>query len=89
MRLTVSPRTKTATKSKQKGQDFEPRIVSFCCNWCSYAGADLAGTSRMQMPPNVRVIRVNCTGRIDPMFILQALEGGVDGVLISGCHEGE
>jgi F420-non-reducing hydrogenase iron-sulfur subunit len=81
--------SKKAKATKKNGQNFEPRIIAFCCNWCSYAGADLAGTSRMQMPSNVRVIRVNCTGRIDPIFILQALEGGVDGVLISGCHEGE
>ena len=75
-------------KSKKKGQ-FEPRILAFCCNWCSYAGADLAGTSRMQMPPNVRIIRVNCTGRIDISFILDALYQGADGVLISGCHPGD
>ena len=87
--MTTSQDTKTAAKSKQKGQKFEPRIVSFCCNWCSYAGADLAGTSRMQMPPNVRIIRVNCTGRIDPTFILDALHQGADGVLISGCHPGD
>ena len=75
-------------KSTTKG-DFEPRILAFCCNWCSYAGADLAGTSRMQMPPNVRIIRVNCTGRIDISFILDALHQGADGVLISGCHPGD
>ncbi len=74
--------------SKKKGQ-FEPRILAFCCNWCSYAGADLAGTSRMQMPPNVRIIRVNCTGRLDISFILDALYQGADGVLISGCHPGD
>ena len=75
-----------ATEGKS---DFEPRIVAFCCNWCSYAGADLAGTSRRQMPPNCRIIRVNCTGRIDPVFILDALHRGADGVLISGCHPGD
>ncbi|MDF1537489.1 MAG: hydrogenase iron-sulfur subunit [Candidatus Thorarchaeota archaeon] len=64
-------------------------MVAFCCNWCSYAGADLAGTSRMQMPPNVRIIRINCTGRIDPQFILDSLYQGADGVLISGCHPGD
>ncbi|MHA1881777.1 MAG: hydrogenase iron-sulfur subunit [Candidatus Thorarchaeota archaeon] len=63
-------------------------MVSFCCNWCSYAAADLAGTSRMEMPSNVRIIRVNCTGRIDPVFILDALNQGADGVLISGCWPG-
>ncbi len=82
-------KTKPKTKAKGKKESFEPRILAFCCNWCSYAGADLAGTSRMQMPPNLRVIRVNCTGRIDPLFILQALEAGADGVLVSGCHEGD
>ncbi|TXT54820.1 MAG: F420-non-reducing hydrogenase iron-sulfur subunit D [Candidatus Thorarchaeota archaeon] len=86
----TSQEPKTATKSKRKkAKGFEPRIVAFCCNWCSYAGADLAGTSRMQMPPNVRIIRVNCTGRIDPSFILDALNQGADGVLISGCHPGD
>ena len=80
----------TATgQSSSSDPNFEPRIVAFCCNWCSYAGADLAGTSRMQMPPNVRIIRVNCTGRIDPVFILDALHQGADGVLISGCHPGD
>ncbi|MCF2137536.1 MAG: hydrogenase iron-sulfur subunit [Candidatus Thorarchaeota archaeon] len=64
-------------------------MLALCCNWCSYAGADLAGTSRLQMPPNVRIIRVNCTGRIDPTFILDALYQGADGVLISGCHPGD
>ncbi|MGY5854819.1 MAG: hydrogenase iron-sulfur subunit [Candidatus Thorarchaeota archaeon] len=80
---------KTASKKKEKQKDFEPRIVAFCCNWCSYAGADLAGTSRMQMPPNARIIRVNCTGRIDMNFILDALYQGADGVLVSGCHPGD
>jgi coenzyme F420-reducing hydrogenase delta subunit len=78
----------TATKSKSDS-DWEPRIVAFCCNWCSYAGADLAGTSRIQYPPNARIIRVNCTGRIDTEFILSALDQGADGVLVSGCHPGD
>ncbi len=68
---------------------FEPRIVGFCCNWCSYAGADLAGVSRFQYPPNMRIIRVMCSGRVDPTFILKALEVGADGVLIAGCHPGD
>ncbi|MEM3737054.1 MAG: hydrogenase iron-sulfur subunit [Candidatus Bathyarchaeia archaeon] len=68
---------------------FEPRIVGFLCRWCSYAGADLAGTSRMTYPPNVYPIRVNCTGRIDPTFIIKALTQGADGVLIAGCHPGD
>jgi len=68
---------------------FEPKILAFLCNWCSYAGADLAGVSRMQYPHNIRVIRFMCTGRIDPLFIIKALTSGVDGVIIAGCHPGE
>lgn len=63
---------------------FEPKIVGFLCNWCSYAGADLAGTSRKKYAPNVRVIRVMCSGRVDPIFVIKALQGGADGVLICG-----
>ena len=70
-------------------QDWEPRIIAFLCNWCSYAGADLAGVGRIQYPPNVRIIRVPCSGRINPLFILAALEQGADGVLVSGCHPGD
>jgi len=70
-------------------KDFEPNILGFLCNWCSYAGADLAGTSRMKYPPNLKAIRVMCSGRVDPAFILQALRKGVDGVLIAGCHPGD
>jgi F420-non-reducing hydrogenase iron-sulfur subunit len=66
--------------------EFEPRIVGFLCNWCSYAGADLAGVSRFQYPPNVRVIRVMCSGRVHPAFILEAFRDGADGVLVAGCH---
>lgn len=69
--------------------EFEPRIVGFCCNWCAYAGADLAGVSRIQYPPNIRIVRVMCTGRIDPVFILDAFNRGADGVLVAGCHPGE
>jgi F420-non-reducing hydrogenase iron-sulfur subunit len=65
---------------------FEPRIIGFLCNWCSYAGADLAGVSRIQYPPNIRIIRVMCSGRIDPAFVLEAFKDGADGVLIAGCH---
>jgi coenzyme F420-reducing hydrogenase delta subunit len=68
---------------------WEPKIVAFLCNWCSYAGADLAGTSRIQYPASIRVIRVPCSGRIDPLFILASLQKGADGVLVSGCHPGE
>ena len=69
--------------------EFEPNIVAFLCNWCSYAGADLTGTTRTHYPPNVKVIRVMCTGRVNPLFVVQALRQGSDGVLISGCHPGE
>ncbi len=69
--------------------DFEPKIIGFLCNWCSYAGADLAGVSRFQYPANVRVIRVMCSSRIDPQFVLKALTEGADGVLIAGCHPGD
>ncbi|EQB62470.1 MAG: Methyl-viologen-reducing hydrogenase delta subunit [candidate division Zixibacteria bacterium RBG-1] len=69
--------------------EFEPKIVGFLCNWCAYSGADLAGVSRMKMAPNVRSIRVMCTGRVDPTFILKAFACGADGVLIGGCHPGD
>jgi F420-non-reducing hydrogenase iron-sulfur subunit len=65
---------------------FEPKIIGFLCNWCSYAGADLAGVSRIQYPPNIRIIRVMCSGRIDPAFILEAFKDGADAVLVAGCH---
>lgn len=68
---------------------FEPKIVGILCNWCSYTGADLAGTSRMKYLPNVRVVRVMCSGRVDPTFVLKALAEGADGVLIAGCHPGD
>ena len=68
---------------------FEPRILGILCNWCSYAGADLAGTSRTCYAPNVRIIRVMCSGRVDPSFVLHALRCGADGVLIAGCHPGD
>jgi len=72
-----------------ENNDFVPYIVAFLCNWCSYAGADLAGTSRIQYPSNVRVIRVMCSGRVNPLFVMNALQQGADGVLISGCHPGD
>jgi len=68
---------------------FEPKIMAFVCNWCTYAGADLAGTGRMEYKPNVRIIKLPCTGRIDPLFIIKAFEAGADGVLVSGCHPGD
>jgi F420-non-reducing hydrogenase iron-sulfur subunit len=69
--------------------DFEPVIVGFLCNWCSYEGADAAGRARKNYPPNLRVVRVMCSGRVDPQFILQAFKEGADGVVILGCHPGE
>ncbi|MHA1594941.1 MAG: hydrogenase iron-sulfur subunit [Candidatus Baldrarchaeia archaeon] len=66
-----------------------PRILAFCCNWCGYGGADLAGISRFQYPPTIRIIRVMCSGRVDPIFVLKAFENGADGVLICGCHPGD
>ena len=69
--------------------DFEPKIIAFCCNWCSYAGADLAGTSRLQYPPNVRIIRVMCSGMVHPNLVIESLTKGADGVIICGCHPGD
>jgi len=68
------------------GTAYEPKIVAFCCNWCSYAGADLAGTTRIQYPANVMIIRVMCSGRVDPTFVLKAFALGADGVIVAGCH---
>ncbi len=68
---------------------FEPKIVGFLCNWCSYAGADLAGVSRISYPPNIRIIRLMCSGRVDPVIVLETLAQGADGVLIAGCHPGD
>lgn len=69
--------------------EFEPRIIAFVCNWCTYAAADLAGTSRIQYPHNVRIIRLMCSGAVDPVYIMNALLEGADGVLIGGCHPGD
>jgi F420-non-reducing hydrogenase iron-sulfur subunit len=68
---------------------YEPRIVGFLCNWCSYAGADMAGTSRVTYPPNIRIIRVPCSGRVDPLLIVKSFQMGADGVLVAGCHPGD
>jgi len=70
-------------------EEFEPNILVFCCNWCSYAGADLAGVSRFQYPPNIRIVRVMCSSRVEPAFVLRALNNGIDGILIIGCHMGD
>lgn len=78
------------SESQQGHQNgFEPRIVAFFCNWCTYLAADLAGTSRMKHAPNVRVVRLMCSGRVDPQFVLDAFAEGADGVLIGGCHPGD
>ena len=69
--------------------DYEPRIIAFVCNWCTYTAADLAGTSRLFQPPNIRMIRMMCTGMVDPKYVVKALLEGADGVLISGCHPGD
>ena len=73
----------------QVNKNFEPVIVAFCCNWCSYAGADLSGTNRLNYPTNVKIIRVPCSCRVNPMFILRAFQKGADGVIICGCHPGD
>jgi F420-non-reducing hydrogenase iron-sulfur subunit len=81
----MSTSTNEATQNPPQ-EGFEPTIVAFVCNWCTYTGADLAGTSRLPMSPNVRMVRLPCTGRIDPMFVIKAFEKGADGVIVSGCH---
>ncbi len=73
----------------QVNENFEPVIVAFCCNWCSYAGADLSGTNRLNYPANVKIIRVPCSCRVNPIFILRAFQRGADGVIICGCHPGD
>ena len=69
--------------------DFEPKILAFCCNWCSYAGADLAGVSRLQYPTNIRIVRVMCSGMVHPNLVIDALTKGMDGVIMCGCHPGD
>lgn len=80
---------KSNTKNEEKHIGFRPNILCFCCSWCSYAGADLAGVSRFQYPPTIRIVRVMCSGRVEPAFILEAFKDGVDGVLVTGCHIGD
>ncbi|MHC4745466.1 MAG: hydrogenase iron-sulfur subunit [Planctomycetota bacterium] len=70
-------------------EEYEPLIIGFCCNWCSYAGADLAGVSRLQYPPNMRIVRVMCSGMVHPNLVIDALTKGADGVIICGCHIGD
>lgn len=80
----------TARKEKQNQQkEFDPKIIAFLCNWCSYAAADLAGSSRLQYPSNIRTIRIPCTGRLNPLLVIKALNKGADGILVSGCHPGD
>ena len=69
--------------------EYQPKVIGFLCNWCSYAGADMAGTSRMGYPQNIRIIRVPCSGRVDPLFVVKCFQRGADGVLVSGCHPGD
>jgi F420-non-reducing hydrogenase iron-sulfur subunit len=69
--------------------EFEPKIIGFLCNWCSYSGADAAGSARKTYPPNVRIVRLMCSGRVDPQFVLKAFQSGADGVMILGCHPGD
>lgn len=77
------------SNGEKSGSKFEPKIVAFFCNWCTYLASDLAGSSRMKYPANARVIRVMCSGRVDPQFVLNAFANGADGVLIGGCHPGD
>ena len=85
--------TRKRSRNRKMGEEgkgeFESKIIGLTCNWCTYAGADLAGTSRKKYPPNVRIIRLMCSGRLDPMFVLKVLLNGADGVFIGGCHPGE
>ncbi len=87
--MTERKKPPTHNPVKQPMGEYEPRILAFLCNWCSYAGADLAGVGRLQLPPTFRVIRVMCSGRVDPLFVLRAYLRGADGVLVGGCHPGD
>jgi len=85
----MTEQTTSDKKLEPKREAWEPNIVGFLCQWCSYAGADLAGSARMKYPSNIKIIKVPCSGRIDPMFVIKALRDGADGVLVSGCHPGD
>jgi coenzyme F420-reducing hydrogenase delta subunit len=87
--MSVMDNKQAITEKQETTTAWEPKITAFVCNWCTYAGADLAGTSRMEYRPNVRIIKLPCTGRIDPLFIIKAFEKEADGVLVSGCHPGD
>lgn len=86
---TATTEPEVAAAEEQTTTPWEPRIVGILCYWCSYAGADLAGSSRLSYPPNIRIVRVPCSGRSDPLFVLRAFERGADGVLVAGCHPGD
>ncbi len=87
--MTATKPNTTNTNQKDNAENFEPNLLAFCCNWCSYAGADLAGLSRLKYPPNIKIIRTMCSGRIDPQFVVDAFDNGADGVLIAACHLGD
>ncbi len=87
--MTAEQMPQEAEELEKTGTEWEPRIVGILCYWCSYAGADLAGSSRLSYPPNLRIVRVPCSGRVDPLFVLRAFARGADGVLVSGCHPGD
>ncbi|MHB1458737.1 MAG: hydrogenase iron-sulfur subunit, partial [Armatimonadota bacterium] len=82
---TITKEPETAAASKE----WEPKLIGFLCNWCSYAGADLAGSSRLKYPANMRIVKVPCSGRVNPQFVMKAFERGFDGVLVAGCHPGD
>src|SRR3990170_7489203 len=79
----------SAPAAKEATEAWQPKLVGFLCNWCSFAGADMAGTSRMSYPAAIRIVRVPCTGRVDPLFVAKAFQRGADGVLVAGCHPGD
>ncbi|MDI6733216.1 MAG: hydrogenase iron-sulfur subunit, partial [Planctomycetota bacterium] len=87
--MTETLTTNNEQRTTNNENVFEPLVIVFCCNWCSYAGADLAGTSRLQYPTNIRIIRVMCSGMVHPNLIIEALSKGADGVLMLGCHIGD
>jgi len=89
MEKTIDQACRSLKDELGKDKEWRPNIIAFLCNWCSYAGADLAGTSRLKYNSNVRLIRVPCSGKVDPLFILRAFADGADGVLVSGCHPGD
>lgn len=87
--MTDQTQSMDASVSQVRLNNWEPKIIAFLCNWCSYAGADLAGVSRFQYPPNIRIVRVPCSGRVSENMIMSALKSGADGILVSGCHPGD